>query len=93
MIASSNSPSSTGFWKYANALFTQTAAMGALPTLYAAASHDVTGGDYVGPDGFAGQRGQPTAAKSSSRSRDTSAAIRLWETSEKLTGTTFSLSK
>jgi NAD(P)-dependent dehydrogenase (short-subunit alcohol dehydrogenase family) len=80
------------FWRFANALFTQTATMGALPTLYAATSHGVTGGDYVGPDGFAGQRGQPALAKSCTRSRDAAAAARLWEISEKLTGATFSFS-
>ena len=80
------------FWKFSNALFTQTAAMGALPTLYAATSQDVKGGDYVGPDGILGQRGYPVSSKSSARSRDATMAARLWEISEKLTGATFSFS-
>jgi NAD(P)-dependent dehydrogenase (short-subunit alcohol dehydrogenase family) len=35
----------------ANRVFAQSAAMGALPTLCAAVSPDVRGGDYIGPDG------------------------------------------
>ena len=33
--------------------------MGALPTLYAA-TQDIPGNSYVGPDGFQEQRGHPT---------------------------------
>ena len=36
--------------------------MGALPTLYAA-TQDIPGGSYVGPDGFAEQRGHPHARR------------------------------
>src|SRR5579885_608517 len=42
-----------------NALFGQPAAMGALPTLYAATMPEVRGGDYYGPDGFQELRGYP----------------------------------
>ena len=35
--------------------------MGALPTLYAATEPGLAGGTYVGPDGFAEQRGHPEA--------------------------------
>ena len=43
--------------KIANSFFAQSPYMGALPTLYAATSPDVTGGSYYGPDGFMEIRG------------------------------------
>jgi NAD(P)-dependent dehydrogenase (short-subunit alcohol dehydrogenase family) len=69
-----------------NRLFGQDAAMGALPTLYAATAPDVEGGDYIGPDGFAETWGYPKKVGSSARSRDPEAARRLWEVSQDLTG-------
>jgi NAD(P)-dependent dehydrogenase (short-subunit alcohol dehydrogenase family) len=69
-----------------NRLLAQSAAMGALPTLYAAAAPDVRGGDYIGPDGFGEIRGHPRKVDSSARSRDPGDAARLWEVSEALTG-------
>src|SRR5262249_2522649 len=44
----------------ANRLFSQSAAMGALPTLYASVSSEVHGSDYIGPDGFGEGWGNPT---------------------------------
>jgi NAD(P)-dependent dehydrogenase (short-subunit alcohol dehydrogenase family) len=73
-------------WTLANALFSQSAAMGALPTLYAATAPDVEGGDYVGPGRFFENRGYPGKARSSPRSHDRDAAARLWEVSAELTG-------
>ncbi len=72
-----------------NRVFSQTAEMGALPTLYAAAAVDVEGGDYFGPDGFMEMTGHPTRVGSSARSRDALVAQRLWEVSETLTGVRF----
>jgi NAD(P)-dependent dehydrogenase (short-subunit alcohol dehydrogenase family) len=69
-----------------NRLCAQEAPMGALPTLYAATSAEVRGGDYIGPDGFAEMWGHPKKAKSSARSHDEEAAAKLWEVSEQLTG-------
>lgn len=69
-----------------NRLLAQSAAMGALPTLYAATSSDVRGGDYVGPDGLAENWGHPTKVGCSSAARDTATAARLWTISEELTG-------
>jgi NAD(P)-dependent dehydrogenase (short-subunit alcohol dehydrogenase family) len=69
-----------------NRLLAQDAAHGALPTLYAAAAPDVRGGDFIGPDGFLGNRGHPRKTRSSRRSHDPEDARRLWEVSEKLTG-------
>jgi NAD(P)-dependent dehydrogenase (short-subunit alcohol dehydrogenase family) len=70
----------------ANRLFAQNAAMGALPTLYAATAPDVRGGDYIGPDGLGEQWGHPKKVRSIARANDAEAQRRLWETSERLTG-------
>ena len=70
----------------ANSLFAQSAAMGALPTLYAATSREVRGGDYIGPAGFGELWGTPAKVGRSSAAGDASAAARLWEVSEQLTG-------
>ena len=64
--------------------------MGALPTLYAA-TQDIPGGSYVGPDGFAEQRGHPRLVGRSKAASDEETARRLWELSEELTGTSFPL--
>jgi NAD(P)-dependent dehydrogenase (short-subunit alcohol dehydrogenase family) len=69
-----------------NRLFAQSAAMGALPTLYAATAADVNGCDYIGPLGLFGLRGAPGKVRSSSRSYDPALAARLWQVSEQLTG-------
>ncbi len=69
-----------------NRFFSQSAAMGALPTLYAACAENVRGGDYIGPDGFFETAGYPKKTTSSARSHDREAAARLWEISEQLTG-------
>jgi NAD(P)-dependent dehydrogenase (short-subunit alcohol dehydrogenase family) len=69
-----------------NRLFAQSAAMGALPTLYAVSAPDVQGGDYIGPDGFGEMHGHPRKVQSSTRSHDRETADRLWQLSEQLTG-------
>jgi NAD(P)-dependent dehydrogenase (short-subunit alcohol dehydrogenase family) len=70
-------------------LLSQSAAAGALPTLYAATAPDVRGGDYFGPDGPIEMKGAPARARISSRAKDEAVARRLWEESERLTGVTF----
>ncbi len=72
-------------------LITQSAAMGALPTLRAATDPDVRGGQYYGPGGFRETRGYPKVVESSAASHDTETQRRLWQVSEELTGVTFSL--
>lgn len=72
-----------------NWILAQSAAMGALPILYAATAPDVASGSYVGPGGPAQVRGYPKIVKSNARSRDTAAADELWNTSERLTGVTY----
>ena len=70
-------------------LFSQNAAMGALPVLRAATDPGVLGGQYYGPAGFLGTRGYPELAASSGRSHDEAVQRRLWTVSEELTGVTF----
>jgi NAD(P)-dependent dehydrogenase (short-subunit alcohol dehydrogenase family) len=72
-------------------LFSQDAAMGALPVLRAATDPSVLGGQYYGPGGFLGLRGYPELAASSRRSHDEAVQRRLWAVSEELTGVTFPL--
>jgi NAD(P)-dependent dehydrogenase (short-subunit alcohol dehydrogenase family) len=73
------------------AVFSQQPPEGALPTLYAATAADVRGGEYFGPSGFAGCLGPPGRARSSPRANDASAALRLWDVSERLTGVSFGI--
>jgi len=75
-----------GVMSAANAVLAQSAAMGALPEIYAATAPGVRGGDYFGPDGLLGQRGFPKKVDSNARSHDQAAAARLWAVSERLTG-------
>jgi NAD(P)-dependent dehydrogenase (short-subunit alcohol dehydrogenase family) len=74
----------------ANRTFAQSDEMGALPTMFAA-TQDVPGAAYVGPDGIAEQRGHPALVGRSARASDPETARRLWELSERLTGVTFPL--
>ena len=88
-------PRMQGFWMleaamdFANRVFAQSAAMGALPLLYAAASPDVVSGDYIGPDGLGELRGYPIKVSCSAAARDPTTAQRLWQVSEELTGIRF----
>ena len=70
-------------------LFSQNAAMGALPVLRAATDPGVLGGQYYGPGGFLGLRGYPKLTASTRRSHDAAVQRRLWAVSEELTGVTF----
>jgi NAD(P)-dependent dehydrogenase (short-subunit alcohol dehydrogenase family) len=79
-----------GFMAIGNRLWAQSDKMGALPTLYAA-TQDIPGGSYVGPDGFAEQRGHPRLVGRSKAAADEETARRLWARSEELTGTRFPL--
>lgn len=65
----------------------QSAAAGALPTLYAATSPDAVGGTLYGPDGFYEMTGSPRQAKIARRALDRNIWSRLWDVSEQLTGT------
>ena len=76
----------------ANRLIAQSAAMGALPTLYAA-TVDLPGAAYVGPDGLFEQRGHPKLVDMSGAAKDADSARRLWEVSEELTGVRYDFGK
>lgn len=67
----------------------QSAAMGALNVIYAAAGEDIEGGDYVGPSGPLESRGLPVKVQSNPLSHDLETAERLWTISEELTGVHF----
>ncbi|MGB1762240.1 SDR family oxidoreductase [Alloalcanivorax xenomutans] len=88
-------PNGTGAWsapalarRFLWFLF-QPSSQGALPTLFAATSAQAQGGVYYGPDKFGEIRGYPTVATVPPQALDISAAKRLWDESERLTGVTF----
>lgn len=72
-----------------NKVIGQSAAMGALPELYAAVAPGVRGGDYYGPDGFMESRGHPKLVQPTAKGKDTVDAARLWAASVALTGVTY----
>jgi NAD(P)-dependent dehydrogenase (short-subunit alcohol dehydrogenase family) len=69
--------------------FTQSATMGALPTLRAATDPAARGGEYYGPGGFGQMTGYPVRVSSNSRSHDEAVQQRLWSESERLTGVSY----
>jgi NAD(P)-dependent dehydrogenase (short-subunit alcohol dehydrogenase family) len=67
-----------------------TDAEGALPTLYAATAPDAEDGGYYGPQSFQEMHGHDVdRAIVAPQARDVSAATRLWQTCEDLTGIRF----
>lgn len=64
----------------------QSASMGALPSIRAAADKNVDGKDYYGPGGFMQNTGYPVKVKSSKASHNKYDQQKLWEKSEMLTG-------
>jgi NAD(P)-dependent dehydrogenase (short-subunit alcohol dehydrogenase family) len=75
---------SKAIYRYLGWLFND-AGHGALPTLYAA-TQDVPGGSYIGPDGLGHLRGYPEIQQPSKGARDPLMARRLWDLSARLTG-------
>jgi NAD(P)-dependent dehydrogenase (short-subunit alcohol dehydrogenase family) len=73
---------------FGNRLLAQSDEMGALPTLYAA-TQDIPGNSFVGPDGFQEQRGHPHLVGRSAAAQDDDTARKLWDLSEGLTGAAF----
>ncbi len=78
-----------GFTSWLSKPFGQSAAAGALPTLFAATDKSIHGGEYMGPTGWRGMRGAPGPSPSTAVSKDIKLAGRLWEVSEQLTGVTY----
>ena len=62
------------------------AAAGALPSLYAATNPSLMGGEYVGPSGFLGLRGRVQVTRAGENAYDAEDAARLWQHSIELTG-------
>jgi NAD(P)-dependent dehydrogenase (short-subunit alcohol dehydrogenase family) len=81
-------PITSAIMAIANTVMAQSDAQGALPTLFAA-TQDVAGASYIGPDGFQETRGHPTLVSRSAAAADTDMAAQLWAASERLTSTTF----
>ncbi len=86
----SSQPAMDLFMKLGNRLLAQSLEDGALPTLYAATA-EIPGDSYVGPDGLGEMRGRPKLVGRSKAARDEAVARRLWEVSEELTGVSFPL--
>jgi NAD(P)-dependent dehydrogenase (short-subunit alcohol dehydrogenase family) len=64
----------------------QSAADGARSSLYALASPDAQGGDYIGPDNWLGTSGAPARTKAASNATDPALAAKLWARSVQVTG-------
>jgi NAD(P)-dependent dehydrogenase (short-subunit alcohol dehydrogenase family) len=67
-------------------LMSQSAADGALPTLFAATSPDAKPGGYYGPQNMFELKGPVGEARIGREAQDRALATRLWSLSEKLTG-------
>jgi hypothetical protein len=74
-------------------IITHSNASAARPSLYAALSGDVKGGEYFGPTGLNELKGPVGIAKRTEYSKDPKVASKLWEVSEKLTGTRYEFAK
>lgn len=73
-----------------NRILAQSAADGALPTIFAA-TQDVPGAAFAGPKAMGGTRGAPALTSRSEAAWDERAAKRLWTLSEEMTGVSFPL--
>jgi len=68
-------------------LLLNSAAQGAVPTLFAATAAEAESGRYYGPQGYEEMRGGDVGpAQVSEQARDREAAARLWSEAERLTG-------
>jgi NAD(P)-dependent dehydrogenase (short-subunit alcohol dehydrogenase family) len=88
-----NGPGATGLlWRLSKPLqpfVSQSAAEGALPTLFAATSAEAKPAGYYGPNGFYELKGPPVPAKVMPQAKDAAVAARLWDVSAALTGVAF----
>ncbi|ETK84541.1 hypothetical protein F441_10694 [Phytophthora nicotianae CJ01A1] len=78
-------------YNFMNATLTQSTAMGALPTLYAAVAPDVKNGDFYGPGGIASMRGYPSLQEPAEIARSPEAAADVWATTENILGFKFKI--
>jgi len=72
--------------KALGSFMSQSAAAGALPTLFAAASADAKPAGYYGPNGFYELKGAVAPAQVFPQAKDQAVAKKLWDVSEQLTG-------
>jgi protochlorophyllide reductase len=70
-------------YRWMDPLF-QSAAMGALPQLYAATASGVRGGEFFGPGGLANLKGYPARCRLAASTRDAAQRQRLWLLSQEL---------
>jgi NAD(P)-dependent dehydrogenase (short-subunit alcohol dehydrogenase family) len=77
--------------KVSNRLIAQSAEIGALSEIYAAADPAAESGRFYGPRGFLELRGYPAQVQPSAAAKDEETARRLWDISEQLTGVTWNL--
>ena len=82
----STSLQKTSCLKYFNRFFAMQPWQGALPSLYAATSDSIRGGEFIGPDGCLEAKGYPRVVEPSVRAKDRHLAEALWEASARLTG-------
>jgi NAD(P)-dependent dehydrogenase (short-subunit alcohol dehydrogenase family) len=88
-----NGPGNSGLlWLLIKSLqpfISQSAAEGALPTLFAATAPEAEPAGYYGPNWFYELKGPPVPAKIMSQAKDVAVAARLWDVSAALTGVSF----
>lgn len=77
--------------KWLMGIVAQPAAMGALPTLYAATNTNLRGGEYIGPDGPGNTKGYPILTNDASKLYNAELSARLWQVSEELTGVKYTI--
>lgn len=70
-------------------VLSQSAAEGALPTLFAATAPDAKPGGYYGPQGLFEMKGAVGEARIGKHAQDRAVAARLWDVSQDLTGVTW----
>jgi NAD(P)-dependent dehydrogenase (short-subunit alcohol dehydrogenase family) len=75
--------------KLGNRLIAQSAADGALPTLYAATAPAARSGEYYGPSGLFGRAGSPAPLHAMAAAYDAASMQRLWQVSIERTGVGF----
>ncbi|RXT49098.1 SDR family oxidoreductase [Bradyrhizobium betae] len=88
-----NGPGTSSFQsrvsRWLQPFISQSAAEGALPTLFAATSPAAEPGGYYGPNWFYELKGPPVVARIMSQAKDFAAAAMLWDVSATLTGVSF----
>jgi protochlorophyllide reductase len=82
-VAMNGSPIEAFAYRLMGPLF-QSAAMGALPQLYAATAPEATPAGHYGPDQLGGMKGYPKPVRMAPAAQEASQRQRLWQVSEEL---------